>query len=98
MMDFIENGNIVNSVNYPACNAGVCQSAGRITICHRNVPNLISNCAGVFSGAGVNIEHMFDKSRGEYAYSIIDIASPSTDDMVKKLEAIDGVLKVRIIK
>ncbi|MCI8306730.1 MAG: 3-phosphoglycerate dehydrogenase [Lachnospiraceae bacterium] len=98
MVDFIENGNIVNSVNYPACNAGVCQSAGRITICHRNVPNLISNCAGVFSGAGVNIEHMFDKSRGDYAYSIIDIASPSTDEMVKKLEAIDGVLKVRIIK
>lgn len=98
MMDFIENGNIVNSVNYPACNAGVCQSAGRITICHRNVPNLISNCAGVFSGAGVNIEHMFDKSRGDYAYSIIDIASPSTGDMVKSLEAIDGVLKVRIIK
>ncbi len=98
MMDFIENGNIVNSVNYPACNAGVCQSAGRITICHRNVPNLITNCAGVFSGAGVNIEHMFDKSRGDYAYSIIDIASPSTDDMVNKLKAIDGVLKVRIVK
>ncbi len=98
MMDFIENGNIVNSVNYPACNAGVCQSAGRITICHRNVPNLITNCAGVFSGAGVNIEHMFDKSRGDYAYSIIDIASPSTDDMVNKLNAIDGVLKVRIVK
>ncbi len=98
MMDFIENGNIVNSVNYPACNAGVCQSAGRITICHRNVPNLITNCAGVFSGAGVNIEHMFDKSRGDYAYSIIDIASLSTDDMVNKLNAIDGVLKVRIVK
>ncbi len=98
MMDFIENGNIVNSVNYPACNAGVCQSAGRITICHRNVPNLITNCAGVFSGAGVNIEHMFDKSRGDYAYSIIDIASLSTDDMVNKINAIDGVLKVRIVK
>ena len=98
MMDFIENGNVVNSVNYPACNAGVCQSAGRITICHRNVPNLITNCAGVFSNAGINIEHMFDKSRGDYAYSIIDIAAPSTEDLVKKLEAIDGVLKVRIVK
>lgn len=98
MMDFIENGNIVNSVNYPACDAGVCQSAGRITICHRNVPNLITNCAGVFSSAGINIDHMFDKSRGEYAYSIIDIASPSTEDMVKKLEEVDGVLKVRIVK
>lgn len=98
MMDFIENGNIVNSVNYPACNAGVCQSAGRITICHRNVPNLITNCTGVFSKAGINIDHMFDKSRGEYAYSIIDIAAPSSEELVKKLEAIDGVLKVRIVK
>jgi D-3-phosphoglycerate dehydrogenase len=98
MMDFIENGNIRNSVNYPPCDAGVCSTAGRITICHRNIPNLITNCSSVFSSAGVNIEHMYDKSRGEYAYSIIDIASPSTQDMIDKLEAIDGVLKARIIK
>lgn len=98
MMDFIENGNIRNSVNYPACDAGVCQSEGRITICHRNVPNLITNCAGVFSKDNINIDHMFDKSRGDYAYSIIDIAAPSTEQLVKDLEAIDGVLKVRIVK
>lgn len=96
--DFIENGNIINSVNYPKCDAGVCASVGRITICHRNIPNLITNCAGVFSSEGVNIDHMLDKSRGDYAYSIIDIATPSTPEMVGKLEAIDGVLKVRIVK
>lgn len=96
--DYIENGNIRNSVNYPPCDAGVCTSAGRITICHRNIPNLITNCSSVFSSEGVNIEHMYDKSRGEYAYSIIDIGTPSTKDMIDKLEAIDGVLKARIIK
>jgi len=96
--DFIENGNIRNSVNYPPCDAGVCTTAGRVTICHRNIPNLISSISGVFSAVGVNIDHMFDKSRGDYAYSIIDISSPSTPDMLSKLEAIEGVLKVRIIK
>ncbi len=96
--DFIENGNIRNSVNYPACDAGVCTTAGRITICHRNIPNLITNCSSVFSSEGVNIEHMYDKSRGEYAYSIIDIAAPSKQEMVDKLESIDGVLRARIVK
>lgn len=96
--DFIENGNIRNSVNYPACDAGICTSTGRITICHRNIPNLITNCSSVFSSEGVNIEHMYDKSRGDYAYSIIDIAAPSTQAMIDKLEGIDGVLRARIIK
>ena len=96
--DFMENGNIINSVNYPACDAGVCTSEGRITICHRNTPNLITNCASVFSSLGCNIDHMVDKSRGNYAYSIIDIGSKSSDEMVEKLEAIDGVYKVRVIK
>ena len=96
--DFIENGNIRNSVNYPLCDAGVCISAGRITICHRNIPNLITNCSSVFSSEGVNIEHMVDKSRGDYAYSIVDIGSPSTQNMIDKLEAIDGVLRARIVR
>lgn len=98
LKNFIENGNIANSVNYPACDAGACTSEGRITICHKNTPKLITSCASVFSSEGVNIAHMVDKSRGDYSYSIIDIDSASTEDMVKKLETIDGVWKVRIIK
>ncbi len=98
LKNFIENGNIANSVNYPACDAGVCTSEGRITICHKNTPKLITGCASVFSSEGVNIAHMVDKSRGDYSYSIIDIDTKSTEEMVKKLEAIDGVWKVRIIK
>ena len=98
MMDYIENGNIINSVNYPKCDAGVCTSEGRITICHKNIPNIITKCAGVFSSEGINIDHMVNKSRGDSAYSMFDIDAASTEDMVKKLEEVEGILKVRIVK
>lgn len=98
MMDYIENGNIINSVNYPKCDAGVCTSEGRITICHKNIPNIITKCAGVFSSEGINIDHMVNKSRGDFAYSMLDIDAASTEDMVKKLEEVEGILKVRIVK
>ena len=96
--DFMENGNIKNSVNYPNCDAGVCQTAGRITIAHKNVPNMLSQFTTLFSKDGVNIENMVNKSRGDYAYTIFDICNPSTEKLVNELQAIDGVIKVRIVK
>ena len=96
--DFMENGNIKNSVNYPNCVAGVCQTAGRITIAHKNVPNMLSQFTTLFSKDGVNIENMVNKSRGNFAYTILDICSDSTDEVVKELEALDGVIRVRVIK
>ena len=96
--DFMENGNIKNSVNYPNCDAGVCQTAGRITIAHKNVPNMLSQFTTLFSKDGVNIENMVNKSRGNFAYTILDICSDSTDEVVKELEARDGVIRVRVIK
>ena len=90
--DFMENGNIKNSVNYPNCDAGVCQTAGRITIAHKNVPNMLSQFTTLFSKDGVNM------SRGNFAYTILDICSDSTDEVVKELEALDGVIRVRVIK
>lgn len=96
--DFMENGNIKNSVNYPNCDAGVCQTAGRITIEHKNVPNMLSQFTTLFSKDGVNIENMVNKSRGNFAYTILDICSDSTDEVVKELEALDGVIRVRVIK
>lgn len=98
IMDYIENGNIRNSVNYPSCNAGICESAGRIAINHRNIRNMLSQFTSVFSGENINIANMINKSKGEYAYSIFDIEIPSTEELVNKLASIDGVLKVRIIK
>lgn len=96
--DFMENGNIKNSVNYPNSDAGVCQTAGRITIAHKNVPNMLSQFTTLFSKDGVNIENMVNKSRGNFAYTILDICSDSTDEVVKELEALDGVIRVRVIK
>lgn len=96
--DYLENGNIHNSVNYPNCDMGQCMAVGRIAINHRNVVNMISQFSGVLGGAGMNISDMTNKSKGNYAYTLIDLETPATEDIIKKLEAIDGVLKVRVVK
>ena len=98
LRNYIETGNIINSVNYPACDMGVCNTAGRVAICHKNVPAVISKITSVMGDAGINIEEMANKSRGDYAYSLLDTATPVSDDVVGKLSAIEGVIKVRVIK
>ena len=96
--NFLENGNIINSVNYPNVDSGVCQTAARITICHKNLANMITKFTAIFGDLGINISNMVNKSKGDYAYTMIDADSASTDDIVKKLSAIDDVIKVRVIK
>lgn len=98
IVDFMDNGNIKNSVNYPACDAGVCASEGRIAINHRNIPNMLSQFTTVFAAENINIDNMVNKSRGDYAYTVLDIAASSTQTLVEKLTAINGVLKVRVVK
>lgn len=98
VMDFIENGNIRNSVNFPACDMGVCKTAGRITILHRNVPNMLTQFTQVFSEKNINISEMSNKSRGNYSYAMMDLDSVATEELAKAIAAIDGVLKVRIVK
>lgn len=98
VMDYMENGNIKNSVNYPDCDMGVCSHVGRIAINNRNVPNMITQFTSVFAKENINIPDMINKSRGKWAYTMLDIDSPATPEIVKQLEAIEGVLKVRIIK
>lgn len=96
--DFMENGNIKNSVNYPNCDAGVCDTKGRITIAHKNIPKMLTQFTNVFSSEGINISHMTNKSRGGYSYCVFDIDSESTQEFAEKLNSIEGVLKVRIVK
>lgn len=96
--DYMENGNITHSVNYPDCDMGVCQSAGRVAILHRNVQNMISGVAAVFGDAGINISNMTNRGKGEYAYSLLDLDSPATDELVDKLYGLDNVLKVRVVR
>lgn len=98
IMEFVENGNIKNSVNYPAIDAGVCTSTSRITVCHKNIPNMLTQFTGAFSAKGINVTDMVSKSRGDWAYTILDVADKADDSIVSTISAIDGVVKVRIVK
>lgn len=97
LRDYVENGNIANSVNYPALDAGVCRVAGRICIQHRNIPNMLSQFTTTFANLNINIENMYNKSRGDYAYSVLDVCDHVGSDMIAKLSEISGVLKVRLL-
>ena len=98
MRDYLENGNIVNSVNYPACSLGVANKAGRVAICHKNVANMIGQFTSILGNAKVNIDAIANKSRGDYAYTLIDTDSPIPADVVKALEASEAVIRARVIK
>lgn len=95
--DYLEHGNIKNSVNYPSLDAGVCQSIARVTINHKNIPNMISQFTSVLSASNMNIENMVNKSKGDYAYTVIDVSEAVNQEIIDKLNAIQGVLKVRVI-
>ena len=98
IMDYLENGNIRNSVNYPACDMGICSKAGRVAIFHKNIPNLITQFTAEFGVKGINISDMTNKSRGEVAYTMIDVESAPTAEIIEALEKIDGVFRVRVVK
>ena len=98
LKDYLENGNIKNSVNYPACDMGVCTKVGRVAIFHKNIANMITKFTAEFGQNGINISDMTNKSRGEYAYTMMDIEAPATEEIVKALSAIDGVFRVRVVK
>ena len=98
LMDYLENGNIRNSVNYPNCDMGVCHAASRVAVLHLNVPNMIGQITGILASGNVNISDMTNKSRDKYAYTLLDLENPAEEEMVEKLKAIKGVLRVRVIK
>ncbi len=98
MMDYLENGNIKNSVNYPNCDMGQCQSEGRITILHHNIPNSLGRFTAAIASENVNIAGLMNKSRGEYAYSMLDLDHHPSADVVEHLKSIEGVVRVRVIR
>lgn len=95
--DFLENGNIRNSVNYPACDMGVSVVKHRLTIAHKNIPKMLGQISAVLSEQGTNIANMINRSRGDYAYTMIDSEEEITAENVKRIKEIPGVLKVRVI-
>lgn len=98
IMDYLENGNIKNSVNYPNCDMGVCRVASRVAVLHLNIPNMIGQITGILAAGNVNISDMTNKSRDKYAYTLLDLESPINDATVEKLRAIKGVCRVRVVK
>ncbi len=97
LIDFLENGNVKNSVNLPAVSMAK-TGVARITVIHINQPNMIATITDTISKDGINIASFEDKNRGETAYSIIDVDTAPSDKVAKDIEAIDGVIKVRVIK
>ena len=98
LKNYLENGNIINSVNYPSCDMGICAQAGRVAIFHKNIANMITKFTACFGDNGINISDMTNKSRGEVAYTMLDIEAPASEEIIKKLEGIDGVFRVRVVK
>ena len=97
VMEFLENGNIRNSVNYPNCEMGLRGDHTRITIMHRNVPNMIGQFSAILAEDGINIANMTNKSKGAYAYTIIDVENEITPDILADIQGVNDVLRVRVI-
>ncbi len=95
--DFLENGNIKNSVNFPACDMGISAATHRITVAHKNVPNMLGQISTALAKDGINITNMINKSRGDYAYTMIDVEDEIKDPGIARISDIEGVLRVRVL-
>lgn len=94
--DFLENGNINNSVNFPNCDMGI-KTGTRITVAHKNVPNVLKQITDTISAKGSNIENMINKSRGDYAYTMIDLCAKADTNLVSEIEKMEGIIKVTML-
>ncbi len=96
IIDYIENGNITNSVNLPEISMPR-SGKHRVCVIHKNIPNMLTSITGIVAENNVNIENMLNKSRGDYAYTMLDVDDADTDAVTEKIAAIDGTIKVRVI-
>ena len=98
VMNYLENGNIINSVNFPNCDMGICTKEGRITILHKNIPNTLSKFTAAVAAENANISDMVNRSRGEYAYTMLDLDHAVSDNVIEEIKKINGVLRVRKVR
>lgn len=98
LQDYIDNGNIKNSVNYPDCDMGICDDVCRLTLLHKNVPNMIGQISTILAKYNINIADMTNKSRDKFAYTMLDLESRAEESLLQELAAIEGVLKLRCIQ
>ena len=96
LVDYIENGNITNSVNMPEISMPR-SGNHRVCVIHKNIPNMLTAITGIVAENNVNIENMLNKSRGDYAYTMIDVNVDDVDTVEQKISAVDGVIRVRVI-
>lgn len=97
-IDYLENGNIKNSVNYPSCDMGICKATSRIAILHKNIPNMIGQITQKLAEKNVNIANLINNSKKQVAYTLLDLENKIDDNILSALEEIEGISKVRIIK
>ena len=98
LQDYLENGNITHSVNYPNIDVGVCQHASRIALFHKNIPNMITKFTKITGEEGINVAEMTNKSKGNVAITVLDLDTRPSEAAIEKLGAIEGVFRVRVIK
>ena len=98
VMDYLENGNIKNSVNFPAVDMGICHKPGRLVVLHRNIPNTISRFTTVVASYNINISDMLNRSKGEYAVTMLDLDDATPPALAKELQSQEGVMRVRVIR
>ena len=98
VMNYLENGNIINSVNFPTCDMGICTKVARITILHKNIPNTLSQFTSAMAKENINISDLLNRSKGEYAYTMLDLDDTPSVEAIDALKKMDGVLRVRVIK
>ncbi len=99
LTDYLENGNIKNSVNFPSCDMGMCQAESRVAVLHMNIPNMIGQITAILAEQGMNISDMTNKSRDKYAYTLLDLEHKAEESTIQKAQgAIKGVLRVRVVK
>jgi D-3-phosphoglycerate dehydrogenase len=96
LRDYLENGNVANAVNFPSVSMER-ESSYRVAIANANVPNMLGQISTAMAQAGLNIHNMVNKSRGDMAYTLVDVDSPAGDSVLAALRAIDGVLAVRYL-
>ena len=98
VMDYLENGNIKNSVNFPAVDMGVCTKPGRLVVLHKNIPNTISRFTTVVASYNINISDMLNRSKGEYAVTMLDLDEATPEALAQELQNQEGVMRVRVIR
>ncbi len=96
LIDYIENGNITNSVNLPEI-VMPRSSEKRICVIHKNIPNMLTSITGIVAANNVNIENMLNKSRGDFAYTMLDVSGIDENEVTEKIKAVEGIIRVRII-